>query len=186
WDIVGRAYEEEVATGIISAYRIARQVSGPRKPGQELLSWITWTPQFQESLQSGNMKRLNLEVFFKLSTPTAQRMYRFLDKRFYNAPRLEMDLVEFACGHVGLTESNNVAILKRRLAPAIKELEEVRFIAPAPPGERYRKVQAGVWRVHFRAAAAETPAEVPAVAEAPAEPEFKRLPATPAGGPPPG
>src|SRR3954451_8271059 len=31
WDAVGRGYEEEVATGIISGYRIARQVSGPRK-----------------------------------------------------------------------------------------------------------------------------------------------------------
>src|SRR5215475_12331788 len=43
WDVVGRAYEEEVATGIISGYRIARQVSGPRRPGQELQSWVTWT-----------------------------------------------------------------------------------------------------------------------------------------------
>ena len=83
WDVVGRGYEEEVATGILSGYRIARQVSGPRKPGKELQSWVTWTQQFHESLQNGNLKRLNLDVFFKLNTPTAQRMYRFLDKRFY-------------------------------------------------------------------------------------------------------
>ncbi|MFO0930496.1 MAG: hypothetical protein U0736_26285 [Gemmataceae bacterium] len=30
WDVVGRGYEEEVATGIVAGYRIARQVSGPR------------------------------------------------------------------------------------------------------------------------------------------------------------
>jgi len=152
WDAAGRGYEEEVATGIISSYRLARQVSGPRKPGSEGLSWVTWTPQFQQSLEKGNIKRLNLELFFRLSTPTAQRMYRFLDKRFYNSPRVVMDLVDFACGHIGLTESDNVAILKRRLAPAIAELEGVNFITRMDPSERYQKVKRGVWRVQFQAA----------------------------------
>ena len=76
-------------------------------------------------------------------------MYRFLDKRFYNTPRLSLDLIEFACGHVGLTESDNVAILKRRLAPAIAELEEIGFLEPLTPEERFQKVKAGVWRVLF-------------------------------------
>lgn len=151
WDIIGRAYEEEVATGIISAYRIARQVSGPRTPGQALLSWVTWTQSFHESLKAGNLKRLNLEVFFKLKTPTAQRMYRFLDKRFYNSASVTMDLVEFACGHVGLTDAGNVAILKRRLAPAIEELEQIGFIQAAPVSERYQKLGVGQWRVVFHA-----------------------------------
>src|SRR5262249_46682654 len=71
WDGGGRGYEEEVATGIVSAYCIARQVSGPRTPAKPLESWVTWTPQFQESLRNGNIKRLNLDVFFHLKTPTA-------------------------------------------------------------------------------------------------------------------
>jgi len=149
WDAAGRAYEEEVATGIIAAYRIARQVSGPRREDTELQSWVTWTPQFHESLQKGNIKRLDLELFFSLRSPTAQRMYRFLDKRFYNTPRLSLDLMEFACGHIGLTESDNVAILKRRLAPAIAELEAIGFIRRCDDAERYQKVKPGVWRVHF-------------------------------------
>jgi plasmid replication initiation protein len=173
WDAAGRGYEEEVATGIISGYRIARQVSGPRTAGKALLSWATWTQQFQQSLQNGNIKRLDLDLFFRLSSPTAQRMYRYLDKRFYNAPTLAMDLVEFACGHIGLTETNNVAILKRRLAPALEELEAIGFLARLPPEQRYQKVKAGVWRIHFQAASAQAagPGEV-----APSE-EVKRLPA---------
>src|SRR5262249_44379182 len=83
-----------------------------------------------------NIKRLDLELFFSLRSPAAQRMYRFLDKRFYNTPRLSLDLVEFACGHVGLTESHNVAVLKRRLAPAIAELEEIGFLRRADAAER--------------------------------------------------
>jgi plasmid replication initiation protein len=174
WDAVGRGYEDEVATGIVSAYRIARQVSGPRKAGTPLSSWVTWTQQFHESLQNGNLKRLDLDVFFRLQTPTAQRMYRFLDKRFYNCTQLSLDLVEFACGHVGLTDAGNVALLKRRLAPAIAELEEIGFIQKVDPSERYQKVKAGQWRVLFQSgqAPADTPpsgASEPTVTVVPAE-----------------
>ncbi len=151
WDAAGRGYEEEVATGILSAYRIARQVSGPRTADTPLESWVTWTQQFHESLRNGNLKRLNLEVFFKLSTPTAQRMYRFLDKRFYSSPELSLDLVEFACGHIGLTEVDNVAVLKRRLLPALTELEQISFLKPLPPAERFQKVRTGQWRIVLQA-----------------------------------
>ncbi len=173
WDASGRGYEEEVATGILSGYRIARQVSGPRKPGKELVSWVTWTQQFHESLQNGNLKRLNLDVFFKLSTPTAQRMYRFLDKRFYSSPSLSLDLVEFACGHVGLTDAGNVAILKRRLTPAIEELEKIGFLVPADVSQRYQKVKAGQWRITLQAAGREpapAPASAPVATPAPVPP----------------
>ncbi len=182
WDVVGRGYEEEVATGIISAYRIARQVSGPRTERTPLESWVTWTQQFHESLKNGNLKRLDLDVFFALRTPTAQRLYRFLDKRFYNSPVVSMDLVELACGHVGLTDAGNVALLKRRLAPALAELEGIGFLSPAGPAERYQKVKAGAWRIHLRSAKA---AVVPLAAEgAPALPATPRpVPALPADGP---
>src|SRR5436853_5513094 len=59
WDVVGRGYEEEVATGIVSAYRLGRQVSGPRSADAALESWVTWTQQFQQSLHNGNLKRLD-------------------------------------------------------------------------------------------------------------------------------
>ncbi len=164
WDASGRAYEEEVATGIVSGYRIGRQVSGPRKAGTELASWVTWTQQFYASLQAGNLKRLDLSVFFALKTPTAQRMYRFLDKRFYNSPSLQLDLTEFACGHVGLTDAGNVALLKRRLTPGLEELERIGFLAPAPPEGRFQKVKAGQWRIILQAPGREAAPEAAAPA----------------------
>jgi plasmid replication initiation protein len=177
WDAAGRGYEEEVATGVISAYKIARQVSGPRTANTTPLSWATWTQQFHQSLLNGNIKRLDLELFFRLKTPTAQRMYRFLDKRFYNTDLVAMDLIEFACGHIGLTESANVAILKRRLAAAVAELEEIGFLARLDPAERYQKVKAGVWRVQFRKAARQVEATQPALVE---KPDSLAVPAAPA------
>jgi hypothetical protein len=154
WDVAGRGYEAEVATGIISEYELGRQVSGRKKGGAPPPCWVCWTPRFQQSLSSGNLKKLDLERLFALRLPTSQRMYRFLDKRFYpphQPPVVEMDLYDFACGHVGLARVANVAELKRRLAPAVAELEEIGFIAKADPAERYQKVRPGVWRVRFRA-----------------------------------
>ena len=153
WDIEGRAYEAEVATGIISEYELGRQTGGRKKPGAPLPCWVTWTPHFQRSLSNGNLKKLDLERLFSLRLPTSQRMYRFLDKRFYpphDPPEVDMDLHDFACGHIGLSRVDNVAELKRRLAPAIGELEAIGYIAPAEGTERFYKVRAGVWRVKFR------------------------------------
>src|SRR6478609_7026635 len=45
WDNAGRGYQEEVATGIVSGYRLARQTSGPQTDQTELVSWVTWTQQ---------------------------------------------------------------------------------------------------------------------------------------------
>ncbi|HYT92652.1 MAG TPA: replication initiator protein A, partial [Gemmataceae bacterium] len=95
WDIGGRGYEAEVATGIISEYELGRQVSGRKKGGSVPPCWVCWSPRFQQSLSSGNLKKLDLERLFSLRLPTSQRMYRFLDKRFYpphQPPPVEMDL----------------------------------------------------------------------------------------------
>ncbi len=154
WDIAGRGYEAEFATGIIGEYELVRQVSGRTKGDGVPPSYVQWTPHFHQSLSKGNLKKLDLELLFSLRLPTAQRMYRFLDKRFYprhQPPAVDMDLQDFACGHIGLSRVDNVAELKRRLAPAIEELETVGFIAPAGVEERYQKVRAGVWRVRFTA-----------------------------------
>lgn len=177
WDADGKEYEEEYATGVISSYKIARITRGRKREDEAPKCWIQWHPDFLRSLQAGNLKKLNLDVLFKLRLPTAQRMYRFLDKRFYLSPVFENDLVDFACGNIGLTPTKKPAELKRRLAPAIAELERIGFLKQVPAERRYRKVRAGFWRIrlekgHARGAADSTqpqqnstPAEVRLVQE---------------------
>ena len=77
-------------------------------------------------------------------------MYRFLDKRFYQAAVVEMDLHDFACGHIGLTAVDNVAELKRRPAPALAELEELGFLVGAEAKEALS--ESGHWGVAHSAA----------------------------------
>jgi len=149
WDANDRHFEEEFATNLIAEYRLVQEGRGRKKGGELASSWVRWTSSFFQSLAHGNLKRLDLSRLFSLRFPTSQRLYRFLDKRFFSASQVELDLRDLACGHVGLAYTHNVAVLKRNLRPAIAELEDIGFIEKAPPKERYTKLSKGQWRIVF-------------------------------------
>jgi hypothetical protein len=113
------------------------------------LSSFRWNEVIFQSFQSGNLKQLDLEFYLKLRLPTTKRMYRFLDKRFYRRSRLDFDLRSLACEHIGLSRSYAPTELKRRLKPALEELEQLGFLEPLGPEERYSYVKRGCWRIFF-------------------------------------
>jgi hypothetical protein len=113
------------------------------------LSSFRWNEVIFQSFQSGNLKQLDLEFYLKLRLPTTKRMYRFLDKRFYRRSRLDFDLRTLACEHVGLSRSYAPTELKRRLKPALEELEQLGFLEPLCAEERYSYVKRGCWRIIF-------------------------------------
>ena len=88
------------------------------------LSSFRWNEVIFQSFQSGNLKQLDLEFYLKLRLPTTKRMFRFLDKRFYRRTRLDFDLRTLACEHIGMSRSYAPTELKRRLKPALEELED--------------------------------------------------------------
>ena len=105
------------------------------------------------SFQAGFLKKLDLDIYHQLKRAAAKRMYRFLDKRFHFSKSLRFDLSTFACEHIGLSRRYDVAQLKRRLKPAIAELEQVEYLVPAPEKERFHRLRRGEWQVHFVRAA---------------------------------
>ena len=111
------------------------------------LSSFRWNEVIFQSFQSGNLKQLDLELYLKLRLPTTKRMYRFLDKRFYRRIRLDFDLRTLACEHIGLSRSYAPTELKRRLKPALDELEQLGFLEVLSPEERYSYVKRGTWRI---------------------------------------
>ena len=111
------------------------------------LSSFRWNEVIFQSFQSGNLKQLDLEFYLKLRLPTTKRMYRFLDKRFYRRSRLDFDLRTLACEHIGMSRSYAPTELKRRLKPALEELEQLGFLEPLSPEERYSYVKRGSWRI---------------------------------------
>ena len=116
-------------------------------------SSFVWNEVLFESFRSGNLKSLDFEFFRRLRTPTAKRLYRFLDKRFHRRRRCEFSLKELAWEHVGLARSYDVAGLKRRLRPGIEELEERGFLEAMGPQDRCWRVCTGEWRIRFEKAA---------------------------------
>lgn len=113
-------------------------------------SSFTWNQVIFRSLQAGNLKRLDLDFYLGLTTSTAKRLFRFLDKRFYLGPRWEFDLHQFAFEHVGLSRSyNHTGVLKQKLAPAIDELEQKGILEPLPAGDRFIQVRRGEWKIVF-------------------------------------
>ena len=122
--------------------------NGPRTERPPLpLSSFRWNEVIFQSFQSGNLKQLDLEFYLRLRLPTTKRMYRFLDKRFYRRSRLDFDLRTLACEHIGLSRSYAPTELKRRLKPALEELEQLGFLEPLTPAERYSYVKRGTWRI---------------------------------------
>jgi hypothetical protein len=134
----------------VTLYDQERRLSRLRSTNAEPpLSSFTWNDVVFRSFKSGYLKAIDLGVYRQLEYAAAKRMYRFLDKRFYHKPRWEFDLVEFACEHIGLSRNYDTGQLKRRLQPAIEELEGVGFLESLPPAQRYVKICRGEWRIVF-------------------------------------
>lgn len=113
------------------------------------LSSFSWNEVIYRSFKSGNLRTIDMRVFKQLEFAAAKRMYRFLDKRFYHKSRWEFDLMEFACEHIGVGRNYDTGQLKRRLRPAIAELEAVGFLEALPAGQRFVKISRGEWRIVF-------------------------------------
>ena len=125
----------------------AKRTTGVREGDPLPLSSFRWNEVIFRSFQSGNLKQLDLEFYLKLHLPTTKRMFRFLDKRFYRRDRLDFDLKTLACEHIGMSRSYKPTELKRRLRPAIEELEGLGFLEPLPESERYVWQGRGSWRI---------------------------------------
>jgi hypothetical protein len=129
------------------------------------LSSFRWNEVIFRSFQSGNLKQLDLDFYLQLRLPTTKRMFRFLDKRFYRRDRIDFDLKTLACEHIGMSRSYAPTELKRRLKPALDELEALGFLEPLSLEERYSWVSKGNWRILLirgqrgREAPAKTPRE---------------------------
>ena len=141
---------ERWRTSVRSGKSAKAEKSGSKADKPPLpLSSFRWNEVIFRSFQSGNLKQLDLEFYLKLRLPTTKRMYRFLDKRFYRRSRLDFDLRTLACEHIGLSRSYAPTELKRRLKPALEEMEQLGFLEPLGPEERYSYVKRGCWRIIF-------------------------------------
>ncbi len=138
-------------------YYEADQVDDEHEQRQLPFSSFTWNRVFFESMQAKYYKRLDFGFYQRLRTPTAKRLFRFLDKRFGTGrPHWEFDLREFAFEHIGMSRSYDVGKIKEKLLPAIHELEAEGYLQPLARDERFQK-KGKVWRIRLARAAKQPP-----------------------------
>lgn len=140
----------------VTLYDVDQRRLDRREDGQfDLpLSSFTWNRVFFESMQAKFYKRLDFGFYLQLRTPTAKRLFRFLDKRFgAGRPVWDFELREFAFEHVGLSRNYDVGKIKEKLGPAILELEQQSYLVPASKEKRYFK-RGKEWHVRFARATA--------------------------------
>jgi hypothetical protein len=170
WTFTGLSYENawwdhEHRSWVSEKFHILDRVTlydkdrGAR-PGDQKLSSFTWSEVIFHSFRSGYLKRFDFDFYLGLTTSTAKRMYRFLDKRFYLKRRWEFDLKDFALTHVGLSHSYEGGTqLARKLRPAIEELEAKGFLEPLGEDERFLKGSPGEWKIVLIGASSGRPAQ---------------------------
>jgi hypothetical protein len=129
--------------------RLDRRRQMAKGQPDKALSSFLWSEAVFQSFRAGYLKSLDFDFYKGLGSAVAKRMYRFLDKRFYHRGRWEFDLRAFACEHVGLSKNYSNSELKRKLLPAVRELEGRGFLTPMPDEERFRRVERGNWRAVF-------------------------------------
>lgn len=144
WDRKGNAWRNKTFHILETVDLRGRDFAGS---SEQPMSSLTWNGTVFSSFSAHYIKKINLEVYFKLGSPAAKQAYRFLDKRFYHKRRLEFDLQTFGCEHVGFSRMYDNAQLKRKLGTAIRELEEVGFLKPMSQDERFRKEGKGNWKI---------------------------------------
>ena len=126
--------------------RIARRRKMASGSPEKALSSFVWNDTVFESFQAGYIKSLDFDFYKSLDSAIAKRMFRFLDKRFYHRPRWEFDLRTFACEKCGLSKNYSNSELKRKLLPAVRELEDRGFLTRLADTERFFQVRAGEWK----------------------------------------
>jgi hypothetical protein len=134
----------------VTLYHRGQGSEAPSKASDnQSFSTFTWNDTIYRSFRAGNLKSIDLELYRKLKSTIAKRIYRFLDKRFYRQTVMEFALDQFARVHIGLSRNYDTAQLKRRLSPAIRELENAGYLKPLPVEKQFVRVRRGEWKIVF-------------------------------------
>ncbi len=152
WDKLQNRWVDE-HFHLLDRVTLWQELASPEKPAgrgrKSAPASFTWNEIVFRSFQAGYIKKLDMELYRSLRRPTAKRMFRFLDKRFYRKRQIPFPLRCFAHEHIGLSRCYDHRQLKRRLEPAIRELENAGFLEAMNPVDRYAKDTRGLWNVTF-------------------------------------
>lgn len=130
WDNAKRSYVT-VSFSLIQEYQLYDEK--PRK-GEKLRteppsSFFMWTDRLFESFKSGYIKFLDTELYFKLQSATARRLFRYLDKKFGRDHHFSIDIFKLAHEHLGISRNFKfVSQIVQQMRPALDDLSKNRYL----------------------------------------------------------
>ena len=125
--------------GIIDSFQISSH--------RDLLSYARLSDDLWASIQCNNIKPIDLATYYRLRSPIARRLYRFLDKRRLNKHSFELELESLAQVNIGLASSTRVypSQIKQSLNAPHCELEKIGFLSNV----KYFLGNNKAWRVKY-------------------------------------
>ena len=103
-------------------YEFRNRSRSPSQPQMSLpFSSFRWSDIIFRNLTHGHLKNLDYSLYRSLRSPISKQMFRFLDKRFHWADRIDFDLRNFAFEHIGLSRAYDTGKIKERLASPLDE-----------------------------------------------------------------
>lgn len=113
-----------------------RSLPSGAAPAPELpLSYFVWSDAFHRSMQQGNLKPIDLNIYFSLRLPVARRLFRLLDAvRYDGKPKWEIGLSLLCQEYLSMAPAKYPSLYKRTLEPAHAELTQVGFLDRAEIG----------------------------------------------------
>lgn len=113
-------------------------------PKQVKNAWLLWGDFVWESVSSGNLKKLDFEFWKELNSPVSKRLFRFLDKKFYQRREVRYPLKRLAHDKVGISRKLHTGQVKQALEKGHVELHEKGFCRSA-----FEKQGRGEWVVVY-------------------------------------
>ena len=135
--------------GVLDNLYIYEREADSGAPGKASY-WLLWNEVLFASFQAGYLKRLDWDLYCRLTSPVAKRLYRLLDKRFFHGDEVVLDMHQLALRKIRLSDRYNTAQIKRALLVGIRELEALWELRPLPAERRFVKQGRGHWEVVFQ------------------------------------
>ena len=124
WDAKARSFRT-VGFSLLDNFDILEEQRGRKKSGQSSLplSFFKWNDVLFDSFQAGYLKALDLDFALSLKSSIALRLYRYLDKKSFDARRtFEIELAALCERHLGMRPNPYPSKYKERLKNAHDEL----------------------------------------------------------------
>ena len=130
WDNQNKTYRK-IGFGLLSNYEFFENERKGRRANYKNqaplpLGYFRWDDILFNSFQKGNIKTINISLYFSLKSYISKRLYRFTDKKLYNQKSFEIDLFKLAFDKLEMTGEayKHPSKILQNLRPAIQELKE--------------------------------------------------------------